>query len=66
MIVSCHAIFLKKEFIQDGCSRRKIELEEKVSEEYRVQKSEPSNEPVDVNLLHLVDQVGSHVLLKGT
>ena len=37
MIMSHHAIFLKKEFIQDGGSRRKIELEEKLSEEHRVQ-----------------------------
>ena len=48
VIVSHHAVFLKKEFIQDGGSGRKIELEEKVSEEHRVQEPEPSNEPVDV------------------
>ena len=36
VIVSHHAIFLKKEFIQVGGSGRKIELEEKVSEEHRV------------------------------
>ena len=36
MIVNHHAIFLKKIFIQDGGSGRKIELEEKISEEYRV------------------------------
>ena len=48
VIVSRHAVFLKKEFIQDGGSRRKIELKEKISEEHRVQESEPNNEPVDV------------------
>ena len=31
VIVSRHAVFLTKEFIQDGGSGRKIELEEKVS-----------------------------------
>ena len=36
VIVSHHAVFLKKEFIQDGGSGRKFELEEKVSEEHRV------------------------------
>ena len=36
VIVSCHAVFLEKEFIQDGGSERKIELEEKVSEEHQV------------------------------
>ena len=34
VIVSCHAVFLEKEFIQDGDSGRKIELKEKVSEEH--------------------------------
>ena len=34
MIVSCHVIFLEKEFIQDGSSGRKIELKEKNSEEH--------------------------------
>ena len=48
VIVSYHAVFLKKEFIQDGGSGRKIELEEKFSEEHRVQELEPNNEPVDV------------------
>ena len=48
VIVSRHTVFLKKEFIQDGGSGRKIKLEEKISEEYQVQKPEPSNEPVDV------------------
>ena len=48
MIVSRHAIFLKKEFIQDGSSGRKIKLEEKVSEEHQVQRSESNNEPVDI------------------
>ena len=48
MVVSRHAIFLKKEFVQDGGSRRKIELKEKVSEERRVQESEPSNELVNL------------------
>ena len=37
IIVSCHAILLKKEFIQDEGSGRKIELEEKTSEEQWVQ-----------------------------
>ena len=36
VIVSYHAFFLEKEFIQDRDSGRKIELEEKVSKEYRV------------------------------
>ena len=45
MIVSRHAVFLKKEFIQDRGSGRKIELKEKVSEEHRVQEPKPSNEP---------------------
>ena len=48
MIVSRHAVFLKIEFVQDGGSRRKIELEEKVSKERRVQESEPNNEPVNL------------------
>ena len=48
MIVSCQAIFLKKEFIQDRGSGRKIELKEKVSKEHRVQEPELSNEPVDM------------------
>ena len=48
VIVSHHAVFLKKEFIKDGGSGRKIELKEKVSKEHRVQELEPSNEPVDV------------------
>ena len=48
VIVSHHAIFLKKEFIQDGGNGRKIELEKKVSKEHRVRESETSNEPVDV------------------
>ena len=34
VIVSHHVVFLKKEFIQDGGSGRKIELEEKISEEH--------------------------------
>ena len=37
VIMSCHAVFLKKEFIQDGGSRRRIELKEKISKEHRVQ-----------------------------
>ena len=37
-----------KKIIQDGGSRRKIELKEKISVEYRVWEPEPSNEPVDV------------------
>ena len=37
VIVSYHAIFLEKEFVQDEDSGRKIELEEKVSEKHRVQ-----------------------------
>ena len=48
VIVSHHAIFLKKKFVQDGGSGRKIELEEKVFEEHRVQEPEPNNESVDV------------------
>ena len=36
IIVSCHDIFLEKEFIQDEGSGRKIKLEEKISEEHRV------------------------------
>ena len=48
VIVSRHTIFLDKECIQDGGSGRKIELEEKVSEEYQVQEPKPSSEPVDV------------------
>ena len=48
MIVSHHAVFLKKEFIQDGDSGRKIELEEKIFEVHRVQESESNNELVDV------------------
>ena len=48
MIVNHHTIFLKKKFIQDGGSGKKIELKKKVFEEYRVQKSESSHEPVDV------------------
>ena len=48
MIVNPHAIFLNKEFIQDGGSGKKIELEEKVSEEHRVQEPESNSEPVDV------------------
>ena len=31
VIVSHHAVFLEKEFIQDGGSERKIELKKKVS-----------------------------------
>ena len=46
--MSHHAVFLEKEFIQDGGSGRKIKLEEKVSKKHRVQKSELNNEPVDV------------------
>ena len=41
VIVSHHAVFLKKEFIQDGGSGRKIELKEKISEEHQVQSLEP-------------------------
>ena len=48
MIVSHHAVFLKKKFIQDGGSGRKIELEGKISEEHLVQEAKSSNEPVDV------------------
>ena len=48
IFVSCHVIFLEKEFIQDGDNGRKIELEEKVSEEYRVQEPKLSSKPVDV------------------
>ena len=48
MIVSHHIVFLEKEFIQDEGSGRKIELEEKVFEEHRVQELKPSNEPIDV------------------
>ena len=48
VMVNCHTVFLKKEFIQDGDNERKIEFEEKVSKEHRVQRSEPNNEPVDV------------------
>ena len=48
MIIGHYAIFLEKEFIQDGDSGRKIELEEKVSEEHRVHEPELSNKPVDV------------------
>ena len=36
MIVSRHAIFLEKEFIQDEDSRKKIKLEKKISKEHRV------------------------------
>ena len=48
MIVSYHTIFLKKEFIQDGGSGRKIVLEEKISKEKQVQEPESISEPVDV------------------
>ena len=48
VIVSHHTVFLEKEFIQDGGSGRKIELEEKISKEHRVQESEPNNKPVDM------------------
>ena len=48
VIVSHHASFLKKKFIPDGNSERKIELEEKVFEEHRVQEPEPNSEVVDV------------------
>ena len=48
VIVSHYIIFLEKKFIQDGDNGRKIELEEKVSEEYWVQKLELNSELVDV------------------
>ena len=48
VIVSHHIVFLKKKFIQDGGSERKIELEEKVSKEHRVQEPESISESVDV------------------
>ena len=48
VIVSRHTIFLEKEFIQDGGSGRKIELEEKIFEEHRVQESKPSSKLVYV------------------
>ena len=48
MIVNHYTVFLKKEFIQDRDSERKIKLEEKISEEHRVQKSEPIGEPVNM------------------
>ena len=35
MIMSRNTVFLEKEFILDGGSGRKIELEEKVSEEHQ-------------------------------
>ena len=48
MIVSHHVISLKKEFIQEGGSGRKIELKKKTFEEHRVQEPEPSYELVDI------------------
>ena len=48
VIVSYHVVFFEREFIQDEGSGRKIELEEKVSKKYRVQKSKPISEPIDV------------------
>ena len=39
---------LKKKFIQDGGSGRKIELEEKIFEEHRVQEPRPSHESIDM------------------
>ena len=48
MIVSRHAVFLKKEFIQDEGSGRKIELKDKVFKEHRVQELKPNSEPVDM------------------
>ena len=48
VIVSCHAIFLKKEFIQDRGSGRNIELKEKIFKEHRVQKPELISKLVDV------------------
>ena len=48
MIMSHYTVFLKKEFIQDGGSGRKIELEEKIFEEHRVQESKPSSKLVYV------------------
>ena len=46
--MSHHTVFLEKKFFQDRGSRRKIELEEKVSEEHQVQEPKPNNEPVDM------------------
>ena len=48
VIVSSHTIFLEKEFIQDGGSGRKIELEEIDSEEHQVQEPKLSYKPVDM------------------
>ena len=52
VIVSWNVIFLKKQFIQDGGSRRLVELEEKVSEEQRaIDPQEPAIHELVVDVL---------------
>ena len=51
VIVSRHATFLEKQFIQEGGSGRLIELDEKVSEEQPARDQIEPNQPIHINAL---------------